>query len=120
MSTPISAFLEGFDGALTSVRVVVQPLAEQGAAVLGAESHAIFLAHQPQLGAEVYACVLFLGMAPEVITVYERMQRFRLGDAFQIPRAYREILTKLNGAHLYHLSLYGIPPSMVRSPPLLD
>jgi hypothetical protein len=38
----------------------------------------------------------------------------------KIPTGYKAILSQVNGLYAFGLALYGIPPSMVKNPPLLD
>ena len=37
-----------------------------------------------------------------------------------IPDPYRKVLNQINGAWMYRLVLFGLPPSMIAEPPLLD
>jgi hypothetical protein len=75
---------------------------------------ALFLDFCPKLGNEFYGIKLFKGVTAVDISRYERLHNIK------IPRFYREILLVVSGAHIYELSLYGISPSMLQNPPLLD
>jgi hypothetical protein len=78
------------------------------------------LSHRPEIGTEAYACVLYPGLGFDVIDRYEGVHRARLSSYLDIPPFYRDFLTRLNGAYLFDIALFGVPPSMAQNPPLLD
>src|SRR5687767_894378 len=72
------------------------------------------LGHQPWVGPEAYAVRLFTPAKKAWIAAFkERTSR-------AIPAAYRDLLLAVNGCSVHGLSLYGLPPSMQGSKPLLD
>jgi len=79
---------------------------------------AALISHRPNIGTEAYACVIFPGISDETIARYEEVQRSS-GRSIEIPEAYRSVLRRLNGADIFRLSLYGLPPAMCQDPPLL-
>lgn len=80
---------------------------------------AALISRRPKIGTEAYACQLFLGITEDVLARYEEIHGSR-GHRFEIPAAYRTVLRRLNGASVFELNLYGLPPSMCQNPPLLD
>jgi hypothetical protein len=58
------------------------------------------------------------GIADDLIDHYVAMHSTR--SQFSLPEQYRTILRRLNGAHIFDLSLFGIPVSMAAKPPLLN
>jgi len=67
----------------------------------------LHISRRPKVAPEAFAVVLFLPLEAELISRYER------AHSVSIPAAFRDILRLLNGAFLFELSLFGIPPSMV-------
>jgi len=72
------------------------------------------LARRRSVGDEAFAVTLFQGVEAATIKRYEKL------CGLEIPDAYRTVLAKLNGAMLFQLVLYGLPPSMVNDAPTLD
>jgi len=98
---------------------VIERLASSDANVEPATG-ALRVSHRPEIGTEAYACVLFPGVGLDVIDRYEGVHRARLSSYLGIPPIYKNLLTRLNGAYLFNIALFGVPPSMVQNPPLLD
>jgi hypothetical protein len=112
-------FLQKLRSDLSPVRSVIYKLASSETN-LEPRSGALRLSHRPQDGSEAYAVVLFPGVGLDIIERYENTQRARIRDYRNIPAFYKDILTQLNGAFLFDTALFGIPPSMVHDPALLD
>jgi len=110
--------LQCLDHELTPIRLVAERLA--GADSVVDANGAALLSHRPKIGAKAYACVIFPGVTPEVMSRYEKLQHSMGNRRFEIPAVYRHVLLRLNGAWVFHLALYGLPPSMCQDPPLLD
>ncbi len=72
------------------------------------------LSKRPNVGSEAFAMTLYMGVDDSTIDRYQRIH------SVEIPPDYRRILHVLNGASIFGLNLYGIPPSMAQEPPLLD
>jgi hypothetical protein len=70
--------------------------------------------HRPWEAPESYMFRLFPGIQRKALVGYAKA--FQL----EIPKIYVEVLRELNGAFCFGMSLYGIPPSMLGNPPLLD
>jgi hypothetical protein len=68
----------------------------------------------PARAPHFYALEIWPGLDPSLVRRYES------ATGIPIPEPYQEILTQLNGATLGDVSLYGIPPSMLETPPLLN
>jgi len=115
----IRRFLQTIDDDLSPLRGVIERLASSDANVEPATG-ALRLSHRPEIGTEAYACVLFPGVCLDVIDRYEGVHRARLSRYLDIPPFYKNLLTRLNGAHLFNIALFGVPPSMAKNPPLLD
>ena len=72
------------------------------------------IGHMPWIGPQAYAFRLF----PPAKKAW--IERFRHRAGRPIPPGYGEFLRTVNGCEAYGLSLYGLPPSLQREPPLLD
>ena len=118
MNSVTQPFLETLHNDLLPVRGVIERLASD--VNLEPETGALRLSHRPKVGAEAYACVLYPGVDTNLIDRYERIHRARIVDYLDIPLLYRNLLTRLNGADLFGIALYGIPLSMAQDPPLLN
>jgi hypothetical protein len=58
--------------------------------------------------------MLFPGIDAAVLAKYQA--RFHV----QIPLTYAKVLAEMNGANLFELRLFGLPPSLLQDPPLID
>ncbi len=119
MSLPteeIMGFVQTLGDCLNPVRETVERLVGSDAKV---ESGAMLISHKPRVAPEAYACVLFHGVDSRMIDHYETLQ-IQSNRYFRIPPPYREVLTRLNGASLFNIELFGIPRSMLQNPPTLD
>ena len=74
----------------------------------------IMIGHQPWKGPEAYAFRIFPAAKKNWFSKYSKIH------TVELPTHYRAILESVNGLNAFGLSLYGIPPSMVKEPPLLD
>ncbi len=74
----------------------------------------LYVAHMPWEGVEAYGLTIFPPMAPAALSEYEKLH------SLVIPPKYRELLLILNGLFAFDLSLFGVPASMLQSPPKLD
>ncbi len=119
MNFATQRFLETLNDDLLPVRGVIERFASSEVS-LDPASGALRLSHRPKIGTEAYACLLHPGVGFDLIDRYERIQRARFSDYLEIPPLYRNLLTRLNGAYLFDLSLFGIPLSMTQDPPLLN
>lgn len=111
--TAISEFLSALNAELVPVRSLAERLASADDTIEPA-SGAVVISRRPKIAPEAYACVLYPGVGSELIHRYEESQ------AVEIPRIYRTLLGRLNGASLFQIDLFGIPMSMAQDPPLLN
>jgi hypothetical protein len=72
------------------------------------------VAHQPWVGPEADLITLYPGAGKAWVPKYEKAAGIR------IPAAVRRVLAAANGCEAFGLSLYGIPPSMMEKPGVLD
>ena len=77
-------------------------------------SASIVAYHDPSRAPEYYALELWPGLTEATIRGYETRVAVEFADA------YREFLLQVNGATIGGLSVMGIPPSLLRDPPVLD
>ena len=77
-------------------------------------SSAALLSHRPKIAPLAYALTIYPGVDDHAIAEYEDIHRIRICPT------YRAVLRKMNGASLFKVSLFGLPPSMTKRPPLLD
>lgn len=108
-----SECLSNLSGPLTALRKVAERFVGDETSI-DEISDAVCLSPRPRIGPKAYALELFPGLSDDTLESYEAIH------AIIIPEFYRNLLRQLNGAHLFELSLFGIPPSMAERPPLLD
>lgn len=96
---------------LTAVVDAAKAIAQSGA--WEDEGGALLAGHQPDQGSEAYDLVLHPGLPPSAVEAYQDLHEIPL------PQALAELLSHLNGAELFRLSIYGAPLSMIEDPPLL-
>lgn len=70
--------------------------------------------HQPWEGVESYAFWLFPPATKKDFKTFEKIHGFRIHDV------YREMLLASNGFQAFGLEFFGMSPSMLKEPPLLD
>ena len=119
MPLTVQSTIAALDDDLAPIRLVAERVADADS-VIDPRTAAALLSRRPKIGVEAYACVVFAGVAPDVMTRYEEIQRSIGNRDFEIPLSYRNVLHRLNGAWIFQVSLYGLPPSMCQKPPLLD
>jgi len=107
------------DRELSPIRVVAERLSDADS-IIDPTAGAALLSRRPRIAPEAYACVIFPGVVREVAARYEALQHSTGNQNFEIPAIYRSVLLRLNGAWIFQLSLYGLPPSMCQTPPVLD
>jgi len=74
----------------------------------------LLIGHIPRVGVEAYLFTLF---APAQKVWFDK---FSENVHKEIPASYQALLLVTNGYFAFDLSLYGLTPSMQKSPPLLD
>ena len=119
MTSTVKSVLACLDGELTPIRLVAERLVD-AEAVLDPNNGVALFSRRPKLGTEAYACVIFARISQEVISRYEDLQTFTRKCDFGIPPIYKNVLLRMNGASIFGLILFGLPPSMCKDPPLLD
>jgi len=119
MFNEIGARLQALVGELEPIRQTAGRLVDQTAKV-DPSIGTLLISHRPAIGTEAYAIVLYPGISEELIAGYENIHSARLPAKFEIPGEYRAFLRILNGADVYQMSLYGLPVSMSKIPPLLN
>ena len=72
------------------------------------------IGHRPWVAPYNYAISLFAPAKKAWISNFQKRQ------GKKIPPIYQEFLLTINGCFLYDFSMYGLPPSMQSSTPLLD
>jgi hypothetical protein len=102
--------ISGLDGNLEPLRLLALRL---GAMDAHATDDGVAISRRP-FGVSAYALRLYVPLSESTISRYEQLHRF------SIPPYYRQILRQLNGAHVFQMGLFGIPPSMANDPPLLN
>jgi hypothetical protein len=120
MREGLTALLLKLEGPLSPIRSVAERLLREGAEV-EEEDGAFLISRPPKIAPQAFALVLYEGLPDEIIDRY--IQQFAAQQSirsFRLPDAYRQILRILNGASVFELSLFGVPPSMCASPPLLN
>lgn len=119
MSSEIELRLNAISVQYPAIARTAQRLVTDGA-TLDATSGALLISRRPAIAPEAYAAVLFPPISAGQIVAYERVQSEARGKPFEVSPSYRSLLTMVNGLDLYQLVLYGIPGSMLQSPPLLN
>jgi hypothetical protein len=67
----------------------------------------LHISPRPKVGPKAFAVVLFLPLEGDAISRYEQ------AHSVSFPAGFRDILGLLNGAFIFELSFFGIPPTMV-------
>lgn len=117
MQDAIEARLQNLPGELLPIRLLAERLLDP-TALLDTSTGNIFLAHKPRLGPESFAFVLYAGITEEMIAAYLKARSAGLRGSLTIPPAFLRILPVLNGAELFQLQIYGLPPSLCAATPL--
>jgi hypothetical protein len=74
----------------------------------------VLLRHEPDRAPLAFAFRFFEGLSAPVIDRYEALH------GVDLPPPLKQMLKQMNGAYFLELSLYGIPLSMTKDPPLLS
>jgi hypothetical protein len=111
--TELDELLGGLIGSLAPIRNVALKLSGPDTRV-DPISGAICVSHRPRIAPEAYAIRLFPPADESVIASYEKIH------ALTILETYRTTLRRVNGATIFDMALFGIPPSMAREPPVID
>jgi hypothetical protein len=119
MHEEIRHLLSNLDNELTPLRQVAEELLDEDS-LLDPATGAALISRRIKVAPEAFACVVYPGMPAEGIARYEGIHNLASGARITIPDAYKAIVTRLNGAEVLELSLYGLPPSMCNNPPLLS
>ena len=111
--------VEGATARLDSLPDDLAPLADAARALLGQSGGpfadgVLRLGHRPWVAPENYAITLYPGLPADALARYAG--RFGL----DVPPVYAWFLAAVNGAFCFGMSLAGVPPSMLGSPPLID
>ena len=112
MDEPIQARLLALPPELDSLARFARRYLTRGDVHLLADG-TLLIGPAPWIGTEGFSFVLFPPAEPRWLANFE--QRFG-----PIPSAYARILAAMNGCFAFGLALYGLAPSMQRTPPLLD
>lgn len=64
--------------------------------------------------------MLFPGIAKSAILRYEEFWRSSPRFTIEIPEVYKSVLSRINGAAVFGMNLFGVPLTMLNEPPLLD
>ena len=105
--------LEHLAGPLAPVREVALRLSGPDVKI-DVVSGALCISRRPSVGSETFALRIFPGITPSVISDYETIHHCKIAEL------YGEFLQSMNGAHLFEISLFGIPPSMAKQSPQID
>ena len=104
-------FFQGLAGDLQPIRDVAFRLGPEPS---GVSDDAILLSHRPHVAPQSYAMRLYKPLTEQTLDRYQQVHRVALSHH------YMRILRKLNGAHIFEFSLYGVPRSMATDTPSLN
>jgi len=119
MHEEIVKLLFQLDKDLKPLRKVAESLLDEDS-LLDEPSETALISRRRKIAPEAFACVIYPGMPDEGIARYEEIHSRVSSSCFAIPEIYKNILARLNGADVLKMSLYGLPPSMCKDPPLLS
>jgi hypothetical protein len=103
--------IAGLSGDLEALRELALRFGEEGREVT---DDRVALSHRPHIAPHSYALTLYAPLSDATIARYQRIH------GINFSAHYLRILEKLNGAHAFQLSLFGVPPSMADDPPRLN
>ena len=109
----LQQILQELTGDLEPVARLAQRFVEQDSLV-DPISGGAFLSHRPRIALQAYALRIYAGIDDSTLAEYEDIH------GLTICSTYRAVLRKMNGASLFEISLFGLPISMTKRPPLLD
>lgn len=110
----IEAWVARLPEALRPIKDAILEVASSGAWSEGETGGPLLVGPRPDIAPQAYDIVVFEPLPAERILSYQELHDFKL------PRHLLEIYKYINGCSLFEVKLYGIPPSMAVSPPLLD
>lgn len=119
LRTRVVELPEQFGDSLAPIRVAAKHLVAAGAE-LEEEDGVFLIFRRPKIAPRAFAFVLYPGVNGNMIARYvQGCTSRRLNRPSRLLDEYRQVLRRLNGAALYQLDLFGIPPAMCADPPLL-
>jgi hypothetical protein len=104
---------------LSQIPAVLAPIAEAAVRYSAYPSkvggdETLYIGQRPWIAPQSYTIIVYPGIDKDIVGTYQA--RFGIN----IPESYTKFLHSLGGAFLFGMSLYGIPPSMMGDPPVLD
>jgi len=108
----ITQRIDGYSDALAPLREVARRYLNYPSKL--AKDGVINIGHRPWVAELNYMLILYPGVSTEALDRYSK--RFNM----EVPDTYADFLREVNGAFCFGMSLCGIPPSMLGTPPLLD
>jgi hypothetical protein len=109
---PLAAQLDRLSGPLAPLREAALRYASFPGSV--SPAGVLNICHRPWVAELNYMFMLYPGIDGQDLAQY--CQTFGI----DVPAIYSQILTVVNGAFCFGMSLYGVPASMLNSPPRLD
>jgi hypothetical protein len=112
--------LENLERLLEDLTGPLAPIRELALRLIGpdsttdATSGAICISRRLKIAPEAYALRIYPGIPETLVTAYEEIHHCRIAEF------YRDLLEHMNGAHLFEVTLFGVPPSMAKRPPQID
>ena len=112
--------MDRLDGILQQLTDDLEPIGLLASRFIGRDncldpiSGAALLSHRPKIAPMAYALRIYPGVDDQMIAEYEDIHKI------MICPTYRAVLRKMNGASLFKVSLFGLPASMAKRPPLMD
>jgi hypothetical protein len=107
--------IEGF---LNSLPNELQPIREVASGLSidtdDEKDDTLCLSHRPRVAPQAHAIKLFKPLPEDKLVQYQDRH------GITVPARYLSVLRAINGAHIFKFSLFGVPPSMVSDPPLLN
>jgi hypothetical protein len=117
MSDAIQPRLQQLTGDLAPICQAAERLLDPSAHIDAASAN-LLISHRPKTGPESYALVLYAGITDQMISAYLKARSTGLRGSLAIPPAWLRVLSILNGAELFEIHLYGLPPSLCGIRPL--
>jgi hypothetical protein len=117
MKEQLVQFLARLEGSLRPICNAVEQLLSVDTETTE-ENDAFLISRRPKIAPQAYACVLYRGLSEVNIDRYLQKYVAAPMRSSVLTDSYREVLRVLNGADVYQLSLFGVPPSMCADPPL--
>lgn len=99
---------------LRPIREAVLAFADSGIWVEGGTGGPLLAGPRPDIAPQSYDVVLFEPLPDEMLENYQELHDFAFSESLL------ELLRHVNGCVLFEMNLYGVPPTMAVTPPLLD